>query len=238
MSRQPPLWDDRRAAGRALAERLVRWRGRSDARVVGLPRGGVVVAAEVAKALDLPLVSWAVRKVAHPQAPELAIGAIAPGGVLLWDEPYLRQLQLDPLLRRHLVAEQDDELRRRQRLYGDPAPAALRGCHLLVVDDGIATGLTARAALQSLRLCRPASVVLAVPVLDGTVLPRLETLVDDLEVLAVVDQLSAVGLWYRRFEQVADADVLALLTAARRGGNGDPSSSGVGPHRRERSDLP
>jgi putative phosphoribosyl transferase len=238
MSRQPPLWDDRRDAGRALAERLVRWRGRSDARVVGLPRGGVVVAAEVAKALDLPLVSWAVRKVAHPQAPELAIGAIAPGGVLLWDEPYLRQLQLDPLLRRHLVAEQDDELRRRQRLYGDPAPAALRGCHLLVVDDGIATGLTARAALQSLRLCRPASVVLAVPVLDGTVLPRLETLVDELEVLAVVDQLSAVGLWYRRFEQVADADVLALLTAARRGGNGDPASSGVGPHRRERSDLP
>jgi len=110
--------------------------------VVGLPRGGIVVAAELASALRLPLVSWAVRKLTHPTAPELALGAIAPGGVLIWDEPYLHQWHLNPQLRRQLVLESDKELQRRQRLYGDPPLAALRGRPLLVVDDGVATGMT------------------------------------------------------------------------------------------------
>ena len=164
---QPPLWHDRWEAGEALAAAMQRWRGDPSAVVIGLPRGGVVVAAALAEALQLPLASWAVRKLAHPQAPEVAVGAIAPGGVLLWDEPYLRQLHLDPQLRRELVATQDRELHRRQRLYGDPPASSLRGRTLLVVDDGIATGLTVRAALQSLRQTQPARLVLAIPASAG-----------------------------------------------------------------------
>ena len=212
---QPPLWRDRWEAGEALAAAMQRWRGDPSAVVIGLPRGGVVVAAAVAEALQLPLASWAVRKLAHPQAPEVAVGAIAPGGVLLWDEPYLRQLHLDPQLRRELVATQDRELHRRQRLYGDPPAASLRGRTLLVVDDGIATGLTMRAALQSLRQTQPARLGLAVPVLDERLLDRLSPLVDELVALAAVHSLQAVGFWYERFEPVEDHEVIRLLAAAR-----------------------
>ena len=194
---------------------LQTWHGDPQAVVIGLPRGGVVVAAAVAQALELPLASWAVRKLTQPTAPEVAVGAIAPGGVLLWDEPYLRQLHLDPLLRRRLVAEQDQELRRRQRLYGDPPAGALRDRHLLVVDDGVATGLTVRAALLSLRQVRPARLALAVPVVDERLMGWLRSLVDELVVLTPVPSLEAVGLWYERFEAVADAEVIKLLADAR-----------------------
>ena len=216
MSRIAPLWRDRREAGRQLARSLTAWRGHPQALVIGLPRGGVAVAAEVAEQLHLPLASWAVRKLAHPAAPEVAVGAIAPGGVLIWDEPYLRQLHLDPLLRRQLVAQQDDELRRRQRLFGDPPPASLRGRPLLVVDDGVATGLTVRAALESLRQAKPAQLVLAVPVIDQLVAARLRPLVDELVALAEVAGLMAVGAWYERFEQLDDAQVKALMAAGKR----------------------
>lgn len=210
-----PLWCDRRTAGVALASRLERWRADPDAVVIGLPRGGVVVAAAVAGALALPLASWAVRKLARPEAPEVAVGAIAPGGVLLWRSAYSGVHQLDGPLRRRLVEEQDRELRRRQRLYGDPPAAALRGRTLLVVDDGVATGLTMRAALLSLRQTRPARLVLAVPVLDQRVQRQLDPLVEELVALAVVSQIQAVGVWYRRFEPVCDAEVLSVLMAAR-----------------------
>jgi putative phosphoribosyl transferase len=227
----PPLWRDRHQAGAALAARLQDWRQRPGVVVIGLPRGGVVVAAALADALELPLASWAVRKLAHPCSPEVAVGAIAPGGVLLWDEPYLRQLHLDPLLRRRLVAEQDHELRRRQRLYGDPPAATLRGLTLLVVDDGVATGLTVRAALESLRQAGPARIVLAVPVLDQSVALRLLPLVDELVALAEVASIRAVGLWYERFEPVADAEVLRLLAAGRSWADGSQA-----PYRDRRQD--
>jgi len=211
----PPLWRDRHQAGVALAGRLHDWHGHPEAVVIGLPRGGVVVAAAVAAALGLPLASWAVRKLALPAAPELAVGAIAPGGVLIWNEPYLQQLHLDPSLRRQLIREQDQELQRRQRLYGDPAPASLRTRPLLVVDDGVATGLSVRAALQSLRQAAPSRLVLAVPVIDQRLMLRLQPLVDELLALAVVDDLQAVGQWYARFDAVPDQQVLDLLQAAR-----------------------
>lgn len=135
--------------------------------------------------------------------------------MLLWDEPYMRQLHLDPLLRRRLVAEQDEELRRRQRLYGDPPGSALRGRELLVVDDGVATGMTVRAALLSLRQMAPARLVLAVPVLDERMFARLAPQVDALVAVATVPSIQAVGLWYERFEPVLDAQVLELLAGAR-----------------------
>ena len=209
--RRPPLWDSRQAAGLALAERLLAWRDHPGALVIGLPRGGVVVAAEVAGALHLPLASWAVRKLGHPADPEVAIGAIAPGGVVLWDLPSLRRLGLSPQQQARLMADQRRELERRQCLFGDPGVAALRDRPLLVVDDGVATGLTVRAALASLRQGQPRRLVLVVPVIDGAVATSLEPALDGLVALARVRGLRTVGGCYRHFDQVGDATVLALL---------------------------
>ena len=209
--RRPPLWDSRQAAGLALAERLLAWRDQPGALVMGLPRGGLVVAAEVAGALHLPLASWAVRKLGHPADPEVAIGAIAPGGVVLWDRPSLRRLGLSPQQQARLVADQRRELERRQRLFGDPGAPELRDRPLLVVDDGVATGLTVRAALASLRQGQPRRLVLAVPVIDGVVATSLEPALDGLVALARVRGLRSVGGCYRHFDQVGDATVLALL---------------------------
>lgn len=209
--RRPPLWDSRQAAGLALAERLLAWRDQPGALVMGLPRGGVVVAAEVAGALHLPMASWAVRKLGHPADPEVAIGAIAPGGVVLWDRPSLRRLGLSPQQQARLVADQRRELERRQRLFGDPGAPELRDRPLLVVDDGVATGLTVRAALASLRQGQPRRLVLAVPVIDGVVATSLEPALDGLIALARVRGLRSVGGCYRHFDQVGDATVLALL---------------------------
>ena len=209
--RQPPPWDSRQAAGLALAERLRAWRDHPGALVIGLPRGGVVVAAEVASALHLPLASWAVRKLGHPADPEVAIGAIAPGGVVLWDLPCLRRLGLSPQQQARLVADQRRELERRQCLFGDPGVAVLRDRPLLVVDDGVATGLTVRAALASLRQGQPRRLVLAVPVIDGAVATSLEPALDGLVALARLRSLRSVGGCYRHFDQVGDATVLALL---------------------------
>ena len=234
MHRGTALWPNRAAAGRALAQRLSAWRHQRDGLVLGLPRGGVVVAAEVAHALGLPLASWAVRKLAHPRAPELALGAIAPGGVLIWDEAIAASQGLTPALRQRIVAEQSRELERRQRLYGDPEPAVLRDRPLLVVDDGVATGLTVRAALQSLRQIGPSHLVLAVPVIDRNVASQLRRDLDQLVALAEVDELWAVGAWYERFAPVEDAQVLALLNAC----NADQASSGARAHRKETVDRP
>ncbi len=209
--RRPPLWQNRREAGLALAERLQAWRDQPGALVIGLPRGGVAVAAALAGGLHLPLAPWAVRKLGHPADPEVAIGAIAPGGVVLWDQASLRQLGLSPQQQARLVADQRRELERRQRLFGDPEPVALRDRPLLVVDDGVATGLTVRAALASLRQCQPRQLVLAVPVIDETVAQQLEPAVDGLVALARVRGLRSVGAWYGHFGQLEDARVLALL---------------------------
>ena len=217
-----PLWLDRREAGGQLAARFADLRGRAaDCTLVALPRGGVALAAEMARRLNLPLACWAVRKIALPAHPECAIGAVAPGDVVLWDPPPPGIPPLSALERDRLLEGQRRELERRRRLFGDPEAATLADRHLVVVDDGIATGLTARAALQSLRQLRPASLALAVPVLDRLLLPDLEALVDRLEALAVVEGLWAVGEWYTHFEQLCDSDVLALLR-----GTSQPQGSG------------
>jgi predicted phosphoribosyltransferase len=229
---QRALWRDRRHAGQALAQQLSAWSFQPNALVIGLPRGGVVVAAEIAQRLGLPLASWAVRKLAHPRAPELALGAIAPGGVLIWDEATTRAYGLDPLLQQRIVEEQRRELDRRQRRYGDPPLASLRQRPLLVVDDGVATGLTVKAALQSLHQATPSRLVLAVPVIDQRIAAALRLQLDGLVALAEVDDLWAVGAWYERFEPVSDTEVVNLLAAC----SGDRASSGAEPPRTERSD--
>lgn len=211
MHPSPPLWRDRRDAGQALAHQLaVRGPLSPEALLLALPRGGVAVAAAMAEVLRRPLRTWSVRKIADPAWPELAIGAIAAGGVTVWrraagasQEAQARQ--------QGWLQQQESELLRRQRLYGDPAAAELLGRPLIVVDDGIATGMTVQAALRSLRQLQPASLTLAVPVLDRSVVSQLQPLVERLEALAVVDGLRAVGDWYERFDQLGDGEVLALL---------------------------
>ncbi|MFM7085871.1 MAG: phosphoribosyltransferase [Cyanobium sp.] len=211
MNLRPPLWIDRHQAGVALGQRLA---GSgplpADTLLLALPRGGVVVAAAMAEVLHRPVWPWSVRKIADPAWPELALGAMAGDGTTVW------RPDVDPSRQRRArrcgwLQAQEQELQRRRDLYGDPRPEVLRGHPLIVVDDGIATGMTARAALLSLRPLQPHSLTLAIPVLDRSLLQDLLPLLDQLEALAVVDDLRAVGHWYARIEQVNDGEVLALL---------------------------
>jgi putative phosphoribosyl transferase len=206
------LWPDRWTAGIALAERLQRWRDGSDTTtVIGLPRGGVAVAAAVAQQLHLPLRCWTVRKLASPQEPEFALGAIASGGSVVWNQAAMARTPLSRVEQERLVAAAMPELRRRQRLFGEARPADLYERDVIVVDDGIATGMTVRAALLALRRCQPAHLVLAVPVLDAELVDALRPLVDELVAVIAVPGLYAVGAFYDDFSQLSDADVQALL---------------------------
>jgi putative phosphoribosyl transferase len=143
--------------------------------------------------------------------PEVALGAMAPGGVVLWDTTVPRSYRLNPTLRRVLESEAGEELERRQRRYGVPPASALAGRPLIVVDDGVATGLTARAALQSLRELGSGPLVLATPVIESDVAAALRPGLHELVSLAEVPRLGSVGAWYERFEQLTDEEVLACL---------------------------
>lgn len=215
MTPTPVLWQNRVMAGQALATLLSAWSDQGErTTVIGLPRGGVVVAAAVAQQLHLPLSSWAVRKLALPGNPEFAIGAIAAGDVVVWNPA--AEPSLTPQLRQQLITNAWPELVARQQRFNQPPAERLQGQTLIVVDDGVATGMTVRAALIALRQCRPRQLVLAVPVLDRELLPELRNLVDDLVVARVVDQLQAVGRYYANFDQVCDSEVCALLEQSNR----------------------
>ncbi|MFM1812629.1 MAG: hypothetical protein RLZZ336_1567 [Cyanobacteriota bacterium] len=216
MTRTSVLWKDRRAAGLQLAERLRPWAHQAQTTtVIGLPRGGVAVAAAVADQLQLPLASWSVRKLALPSAPEYALGALAAPDVVVWNPGAWGSGQLNAAQQQALVDAARPELERRRQRFGDPDPAELRARHLIVVDDGIATGMTVRAALQALRRCEPAELVLAVPVLDQRLVGSLSPLVDALVAVATVSGLRAVGEYYNDFSQVSDHAVEQLLQADR-----------------------
>ena len=206
---------DRQEAGRKLAA-LLAGRAGSDALVVALPRGGVPVAAEVARALGAELDVLVVRKLGAPSQPELGMGAIAEGGAVFVDRDVVRMLGVgaDQLSR---IAERESiELDRRARLYrgGRPFPD-LAGRTAVLVDDGIATGGSVRAAIRALRELHPARLILAVPVMASSLVPEFHQLVDDLVCVTAPDDLGAVGFWYQDFRQVGDDEVLALLAEAR-----------------------
>ena len=216
MAPSPHLWANRQAAGHELAALLTPWANRGQSTtVIGLPRGGVAVAAAVAERLHLPLGSWAVRKLASPKQPEYALGALAAGGVVVWNPAALACGELNPGLQQQLIEVAESEVKRRQQCFGQDDGKSLRGRHLLVVDDGIATGMTVRAALQALRQCHPAELVLAVPVLDRELVAQLRPLVDQLIAVVAVDHLRAVGAFYADFSQLSDNEVVALLQQAR-----------------------
>jgi predicted phosphoribosyltransferase len=206
------MFRDRMEAGRMLAEALTRFRG-PQTMVLGIPRGGIVVAAEAAAALGAPLDVIIARKIGAPMQPELAIGAVISGDHLrILDRPTIEYLQVP---REHIEQEtsrQLDEISRRMTLYrGDRPMPDLRGKTVIVVDDGIATGYTIRAALQGLRRLDPGRLVLAVPVAPPSVCQELRELADDVVCLQTPDPFLAVGYWYDDFEQTTDAEVRELL---------------------------
>ena len=210
----PPRWSNRHQAGLELAERLKTSAGRDhDSTVIGLPRGGVPVAVAIGRQLRLPVATWSVRKVADPLQPELAIGAISAGKVAVWRNGQAAVRRQEQALSQGWLQLQERELERRQRIFGDPSPKQLRNRHLIVVDDGIATGMTVRAALLSLRQAEPRRITLAIPVADRAVANQLRQLVDQLEILVLVEQLQSVGMWYGTFNQLEDREVLDLLAA-------------------------
>ena len=208
---------DRRAAGRLLAERLAgsvaldRWAGRTT--VLGLPRGGVAVAQQVAAMLGLPIDVIVTRKIGYPPQPELGVGAIAEGlRQPVYDCGLLERLGLTPEDLAPVVAAEEAELDRRIRIYrrGNPLPS-VAGQGVIVVDDGLATGVTARAALRSLRAAQAAHLILAVPVAPPSSAMSMRAEADQVIVLATPSRFSSVGEWYLAFGQLSDADVLALL---------------------------
>lgn len=206
---------DRAAAGRALAAQLIMRVEGPAPLVLALPRGGVPVAFVVAQALDLPLDLLLVRKLGVPGHEELAMGAIAEGGVQLLNDEVVRALHIAPATIAVVAAREQQELGRRARIYrGERTPPDLQGRTLILIDDGLATGTTMRAAIAAVRTHRPASIIVAVPVADRSVVEALSSEVDQLIVIEIVDDLGAIGLWYQDFAQVSDEEVCLLLRQA------------------------
>lgn len=204
---------DRRDAGRRLAVLLEQFR-REHPIVVGIPRGGVPVAAEVAHALGAPLDVAVVRKIGAPQNPEYAIGALAEGGVYVLSEDAVHALGLTESEREALIARVEDELEQRLRRYrGARAPIELTGRTVILVDDGLATGRSALAAVRSLRSRGAARVILATPVAARQSAQSLSDEADEIVCAEMPVDLWAVGYWYRDFRPTTDAEVEALLAA-------------------------
>lgn len=215
MGRREMLFEDRADAGRRLAGRLARY---ADERpvVFALPRGGVPVGAEVSRSLDAPLEVIVSRKLGAPGQPEFGIGAVAPGGVRVLNERAVRALGIGEDYLEWVSARESAEAARRLRLFrGDRPYPDLNGRTAILVDDGLATGVTARAALLALRRLRPRRLVLAVPVCAPQTAEMLRPETDDLIYLLAPPDLEAVGLWYRTFDQVPDEEVIRLLEEAR-----------------------
>jgi predicted phosphoribosyltransferase len=208
---------DRTEAGRLLAEKLTGYANRPDVIVLALPRGGVPVGFEVAKALKAPLDVLIVRKLGVPDQPELAMGAIATGGVRVLNEELLKYYPIPSEEIEAVAARELHELERRERLYRDDRPAPdVRGRIVILVDDGIATGTTMRSAVEALKQQKPASVVIAVPVAAQSTCEEFRRLKDHVvfTCLSTPQPFFAVGLWYEHFPQTTDEEVRDLLKQA------------------------
>ena len=209
----PTRFGDRREAGRLLAAKLAAtYANRPDVLVLALPRGGVPVAYEVARTLRAPLDVFLVRKLGVPGHEELAMGAIASGGVRVLNHDIVGALRIPDELIDAVTTREQAELARRERLYrGDRPPPDVRGRTVVLVDDGLATGATMLAAVQALRQQHPARVVVAVPVAPPETCEQLRTEVDEVVCAFTPEPFRAVGLWYEDFTPTTDAEVRDLL---------------------------
>ena len=206
------IFANRTEAGRSLAWRLEKYADRADVVVVGIPRGGVTVAFEVAEALHLPLDVFLLRKLGVPGHEELAFGAIASGGIRVLDRQMIRALSLPDSEIEIISAREQRELKRHEFAYrGDRLPLPIAGRTVIVVDDGIATGASLLAGIQALRQLRPCKIVVAVPVAPPATCERLAHEVDDFVCVVAPEPFHAVGLFYDDFSQVSDEEVVDLL---------------------------
>jgi putative phosphoribosyl transferase len=203
---------DRRHAGRVLASRLTKYAGRDDVIVLALPRGGAPVAYEVASALGAPMDVFLVRKLGTPGHRELAMGAIASGGVRVVNEDVVQWYGISESSIDRIAREEQEELERRERAYRDDRAAPdLTNKIVIVIDDGLATGSTMRAAAQAVRAHRPARVVIAVPVGAPQTCAELAAIADEVICARMPEPFSAVGQWYLNFAQIDDDEVRQLL---------------------------
>jgi putative phosphoribosyl transferase len=207
---------DRRDAGQLLAAKLGHYAHRTDVLVIGLPRGGVPVAYEVAETLGAPLDILLVRKLGVPGERELAMGAIASGGVSLLNQKVVQALHIPDGIIAEVAVEEASELSRRERLYrGDiPAPV-VRDRTIIVVDDGIATGSTMRAAVSALRRQQPARIVVAVPVVAADTYLSLQMEADEVVAVLAPEYFVSVGSWYTKFPETSDEEIKILLDRVR-----------------------
>ncbi|MBK7862558.1 MAG: phosphoribosyltransferase [Archangiaceae bacterium] len=206
---------DRRQAGRVLAEHLLEYAGRDDVVVLALPRGGVPVAYEVARALGAPLDVFVVRKIGMPFQPEVALGAIASGGVQVLNRALLDGTPLPRGAIEPIIAAERAELERREHAYRGPTgPLSVEGKVVILVDDGLATGASMRAAVAGLKLRSPREVIVAVPICDSEAVEMLRDEVEGVVCAAAPHPFQAVGRWYDDFTQLSDAEVRELLDAA------------------------
>jgi putative phosphoribosyl transferase len=210
-----PPFEDRRDAGRRLAGKLSRFRGERPV-VFALPRGGVPVGYEISHALGAPLDVFVSRKLGAPGQPEFGIGAVAAGGVRILNQDVVRRLGIPDDYVQKITAQELAEVERRLRYFRGWRPETeVVGRTTILVDDGLATGVTARAAVQALRLRKPRRLVLAAPVCAAQTAALFRTAVDELVCLESPSDLGAIGFWYRNFEQTSDEEVVELLERAR-----------------------
>ena len=206
---------NRREAGLELAEKLDRFAGRQDVVVLGLARGGVPVAYEIARTLDLPLDVFVVRKLGAPGHEEFAIGAIATGGVRVLNQEAIRHLGITQSAIERITMLEQQELERREKMYRDDRPPVnIKGRTVIVVDDGLATGSTMQAAITALRRQGPASIIVAAPVVALETCEYLRTVADGCEYVQSPEPFYGVGLWYEDFSQTTDREVRSLLAAS------------------------
>lgn len=206
---------DRAEAGNLLARKLTKYADRPDVLVLALPRGGVPVGYEVARELHAPLDVFVVRKLGVPGHEELAMGAIASGGVLVLNEDVLATLQLSDEEVDAVAAHEQLELARRERLYRGDRPAPdLHGRTVILIDDGIATGATMRAAIDAVREQEARSIVAATPTIARETYEQMRTTVDEFVAVLIPEEFYAVGQWFLDFSQTTDDEVRALLESA------------------------
>jgi len=219
------LFEDRRHAGEVLARRLREYVGRPDVVVLALPRGGVPVAFEIARELSAPLDVFLVRKLGVPGQEELAMGAIASGGVQVLNPDVLSSVFVPPGAIEEAAEREGRELARRERHYrGDRPPLSLEGKTVLLVDDGLATGTSMKAAVAGLIQHAPARIVVAVPVASQRACQQMGDDVDALVVVVTPEPFYSVGEWYEHFDQTSDEEVRALLQQARAFESGEPAA--------------
>jgi putative phosphoribosyl transferase len=210
-----PQFRDRTDAGHSLARKLAAYADRPDVVLLALPRGGVLVAFEIARHLNVPMDVFVVRKLAVPGQREYAMGAVATGGVQVIDDQLVRRLAIPSSVVSDIAAQELRELERQEHLYrGGRTPVPISGKTAILIDDGIATGSSMRAAISALRQHQPARIVVAVPVAPADICARLRAEVDELVCMIEPKTFFAVGQWYQDFHQIADEVVQNLLVRA------------------------